>query len=129
MKKLSLLVVMQFVLLTLFAQTPKTPDQIYGQLFVDVQMNRIFPDNKTFVDCVPKRDPEAIVADYMAAKKNPALRFSLLRFVEENFQIPVSPTSNYKSDTAASVKTHIQQLWSFLKRNPDSPVKGSSLLP
>jgi len=129
MKKTSLLVVLQFILLIAFAQTPKTPDQIYGQLFVDVQMNRIFPDNKTFVDCVPKRDPKAIVADYLAAKNNPALRFSLLRFVEENFQIPGSPTSNYKSDTAASVKTHIQQLWGLLKRNPDQPVEGSSLLP
>jgi alpha,alpha-trehalase len=129
MKKLSLLVIMQFILLILFAQTPKTPDQIYGQLFIDVQMNRIFTDNKTFVDCIPKRAPKAIVADYLAAKKDTALRFSLLRFVEENFQVPVSPTSNYKSDTAGSVKTHIQQLWSFLKRNPDQPVEGSSLLP
>src|SRR6476646_11086430 len=103
MKKLSLLVVMQLMLLTVFAQAPKTPDQIYGQLFVDMQMNRIFPDNKTFVDCIPKRDPKAIVTDYLAAKHNPALRFSLLRFVEENFQVPVSPTSNYKSDTAAGV--------------------------
>src|SRR6478672_12941819 len=129
MKKLSLLVVMQFILLIAFAQIPKTPDQIYGQLFVDVQMNRIFPDNKTFVDCIPRRDPKAIVADYLAAKNNPALRFSLQRFVEENFQIPVSPTSNYKSDTAVSVKTHIQQLWSLLKRNPDQLSAGSSLLP
>jgi alpha,alpha-trehalase len=52
-----------------------------------------------------------------------------LRFVEENFKVPVSPTSQYKSDTAASVKTHIQQLWSVLRRNPDKPVEGSSLLP
>src|SRR3954465_6086559 len=104
MKKMSLLLIAQFALLTLFAQIPKTPDQIYGQLFVDVQMNRIFPDNKTFVDCVPKRDPAAIVADYIAGKQNPALRFSRLRFIDENFQIPVSPTSNYESDTAGSVK-------------------------
>lgn len=129
MKKMSLLVILQLLLLFTFAQLPKTPDQIYGQLFVDVQMSRIFPDNKTFVDCVPKRNPKAIVADYLKAKHNPALRFSLQRFVEENFEIPVSPTSQYKSDTAASVKTHIQQLWSLLKRNPDQPVEGSSLLP
>ncbi len=129
MNKMFLLLIMQFILLIAVAQAPKTPDQIYGQLFVDVQMNHIFPDNKTFVDCIPKRDPKAIVADYIKAKHNPALRFSLLRFVEENFEIPVSPTSMYKSDTAASVKTHIQQLWSVLKRNPDKPVEGSSLLP
>src|SRR6478609_4758233 len=99
MKKMSSLLLAQFALLTLFAQIPKTPDQIYGQLFVDVQMNRIFPDNKTFVDCIPKRDTEGIVADYLKTKHDSASGFSLLHFVEENFEVPVSPTSQYKSDT------------------------------
>ena len=40
------------------------PDKIYGKLFVDVQMNRVFPDGKTFVDCIPKRKPAEILADY-----------------------------------------------------------------
>ncbi len=128
MIKTLLLVVVQFLAVMVDAQTPKTPDQIYGQLFVDVQMNKIFPDNKTFADCIPKRDPAAIVTDYLKAKNNPALRFSLLRFVEENFEVPVSLTSNYHSDTAAGIKTHIRQLWSVLKRNPDTVVNGSSLL-
>lgn len=46
------------------AQAPLTPDKVYGQLFHDVQIAKIFPDGKTFVDCVPKKDPSAIVADY-----------------------------------------------------------------
>lgn len=112
-----------------FAQFPQTPDEIYGQLFIDVQMNKIFPDNKTFVDCIPKRDPKAIVADYVRVKKDSALRFSLLRFVEENFHVPVSVTSTYQSDKNGSVVTHIQQLWKVLERKPDSVVEGSSLLP
>ncbi len=111
----------------LLAQTSLPPDKIYGQLFVDVQMQRIFPDNKTFVDCVPKRDPKAIVADYLAIKKNPAIRFSLQRFIEENFEVPVNHPVAYKTDTSL-VKEHIKQLWQVLKRNPDKPVKGSSLL-
>ncbi len=129
MKKTSLFVVCFLYLSTSFAQQPATPDKIYGELFVDVQMNRIFPDNKTFVDCVPKRDPAAIVADYLKAKHDPALRFSLLQFVEQNFEIPVSPTSNYQSDKNGSVAAHIGQLWNVLKRNPDRDVEGSSLLP
>jgi len=48
-----------------FGQKVQTPDQIYGELFVDVQMSHIFPDNKTFVDCIPKRDPKEIVRDYL----------------------------------------------------------------
>lgn len=111
------------------AQTTETPDKIYGQLFVDVQMNRIFPDNKTFVDCVPKRDPAAIVEDYMQIKKNPAIKFSLQKFVEENFEVPVNTSPAYKADTTVGIKEHIRQLWQVLKRNPDKAVKGSSLLP
>ena len=44
------------------------PDKIYGKLFVDVQMGRVFPDGKTFVDCIPKRKPSEILADYETAK-------------------------------------------------------------
>ncbi len=129
MRKLLLPFLFSFIASVSFAQSPPTPDEIYGELFVDVQMNRIFPDNKTFVDCVPKRDPKAIVADYRKAKSNPALRFSLLKFVEENFEVPVSPASSYRSDKTGSVAEHIRQLWTVLKRNPDQPVEGSSLLP
>ncbi len=111
-----------------FAQFPPTPDKIYGQLFIDVQMSKVFPDNKTFADCIPKRDPKAIVADYLQIKKDSAAGFSLLRFVEQNFQVPVSVTSTYQSDKNGSVVTHIQQLWKVLERKPDSVVQGSSLL-
>lgn len=106
----------------------QTPDQIYGQLFVDVQMARIFPDNKTFVDCIPKRDPKLIVADYLKIKKNPAIKFSLKMFVEENFQIPQAPQINYVTQER-NIVAHVNNLWGVLKREKDKPVKGSSLLP
>ncbi|HEY1023855.1 MAG TPA: alpha,alpha-trehalase TreF [Sphingobacteriaceae bacterium] len=123
----SVLFLLWVVSISAFSQSVKTPDQIYKELFVDVQMKRIFPDNKTFVDCVPKRDPEAILADYRKSRNGST--FSLKRFVEGNFQIPASPTSTYKSDTSVSVKTHINELWSLLHRKPDVAVSGSSLLP
>lgn len=130
MKKFLLAFIFSFACVHfIHAQTPQPPDKIYGQLFVDVQMNKIFPDNKTFVDCIPKRDPAAIVADYLSVKKNPAIKFSLKNFVEENFEVPLSATSTYKTDTTLGIKEHINQLWQVLKRNPDTPVKGSSLLP
>jgi len=118
-----------FFLSTLaLAQAPAPPDQVYGELFRDVQMNRIFPDNKTFVDCVPKRSPAAILKDYRAAKNNPNLRFSLERFVDENFTRPASPTEAYRSDPNQDVVAHIEALWQVLKRTKDGPVTGSSLL-
>ena len=129
MKKWTLFFIFCFIIICSHAQLPQTPDVIYGDLFTDVQMNKIFPDNKTFVDCIPKRNPQAIVADYLKLKTDSAGRFSLLHFVEENFQVPVSLTSTYQSDKNGSVVAHIQQLWKVLKRNPDTEVEGSSLLP
>jgi len=103
------------------------PDKIYGKLFVDVQMDRVFQDGKTFVDCVPKRKPADIVADYEAQKGTPG--FDLHKFVFDNFELPPAPNDTYKTNTAEDVVTHIHELWSVLKRTPDKFVEGSSLLP
>ncbi len=105
-----------------------TPDQIYGDLFRDVQMNKVFADGKTFVDCIPKKDPKLIVADYKKLKANPAVKFSLQKFVEDNFTIPTAPQINYVQQEK-DVTMHIKNLWSVLKREPDTKVVGSSLLP
>jgi len=75
------------------SQTAQPPDVIYGELFRDIQMAKIFPDGKTFVDCTPKRDPKEIVKDYLAVKNNPAIKFSLKFFVDENFELPHTPNS------------------------------------
>ncbi len=117
--------------LTAGAQTnrPATPDELYGQLFTDVQLSKIFPDGKTFVDCTPRRTPAAIVKDYLAVKKNPAIRFSLKAFVEENFHVPGSPTESYVTPADEDIRTHINKLWKVLRREPDTAVAGSSLLP
>ena len=111
-----------------WGQTIAPPDKIYEELFTDVQLSRIFPDGKTFVDCVPRRDPAEILKDYRAVKNNPAVRFSLQLFVEANFIIPQPPLSDYESK-GKDVVSHINTLWTVLKRKSDSAVKGSSLLP
>ena len=111
-----------------YSQTVNTPDKIYGQLFVDVQMNQIFPDNKTFVDCIPKRNPKDIVADYNKIIHNPAVKFSLKLFVEENFTVPENPADNFRTEANEDIKIHINRLWDVLKRSPDKSVQGSSLL-
>jgi alpha,alpha-trehalase len=110
------------------AQKIQTPDLIYGPLFTDVQMARIFPDNKTFVDCTPKRKPKEIVADYLKVKNNPAIRFSLKMFVEENFNLPPDPPTFNYIQLEKDVTIHIKNLWGNLKREQDQTVEGSSLL-
>ncbi len=112
-----------------FGQTIVTtpPDKIYGKLFVDVQMNRVFVDGKTFVDCVPKRKPADIVSDYETEKAQPG--FDLKKYVLDNFELPASLADTYKTNTSEDVVTHIHNLWAVLKRTPDKAVEGSSLLP
>jgi alpha,alpha-trehalase len=110
-----------------FAQ--QTPDIIYGQLFKDVQLQRIFPDGKTFVDCTPKRNPKEIVAGYLKLKNNPLVKYTLEGFVKANFDLPINPTNTYQSNANEPIATHIKNLWQVLKRNPDRALEGSSLLP
>ncbi len=105
----------------------QTPDKIYGQLFTDVQNSAIFPDSKTFVDCTPKRNPKLIVADYLKAINNPAIRFSLPLFVEANFELQKQPNvTNIEKDK--SIEAHILDLWKVLSRAEDKKIEGSSLL-
>jgi neutral trehalase len=44
------------------------PDQVLGELFYQVQLAGIFPDQKTFVDCVPLDDPGIIVEKFNKEK-------------------------------------------------------------
>jgi alpha,alpha-trehalase len=105
---------------------PAPPDKIFGDLFVDVQMHQIFPDQKTFVDAIPKRKPSDIMYDFGLQRGS---NFKLKKFVEENFELPQAPAMNYRSDTSQDIVDHINSLWKVLKRNPDKEVEGSSLLP
>jgi alpha,alpha-trehalase len=128
MKKFPFVAVLALFSFQSMAQTVKTPDQVYGVLFKDVQMAQIFPDGKTFVDCIPKRNPKDIVKDYLAAKNNPQLRFSLKLFVEANFDLPPAPPALNYIQQEKSVVSHIKNLWGVLKRDADKVVDGSSLL-
>ena len=103
-----------------------TPDKIYGELFTAIQLQRVFPDGKTFVDCSPKRKVADIMYDY-GLQKGPG--FDLKKFVADNFNLPATPSYNYTSNTKEDLPTHIKNLWAVLKRNPDKNIEGSSLLP
>ena len=130
MKIAALSLITLFTIGSLFAQTKvQTPDQVYGELFKEVQMSRIFPDGKTFVDCIPKKDPKEIVKDYLRIKNNPAIKFSLELFVKENFEMPPAPPAVNYVQQEKDVVMHIKNLWGALKREPDKKIEGSSLLP
>lgn len=86
------------------------------ELFQLVQLRQIFPDEKTFVDCVPKRSIEEITTNY--EKEKTLTGFDLKRFVLENFELPVPHSNNYTSDPDKTVEENIERLWTVLTRQP-----------
>lgn len=113
--------------LALKAQNAETPDLVFGNLFTEVQMERIFPDNKTFVDAVPKYPPHQILASYLASKDE--ADFSLSDFVTAHFSVIGPLESHYITDNRQTVVQHINRLWTVLERMPEQPIEGSSILP
>lgn len=96
-------------------------------LFHDVQMNAVFPDSKTFVDCTPKRELEEIMADYEDLKSQPD--FDLVSFVHMNFDLPIRPKSTFATDTTLAMDEHLTRLWPVLTRKADQVEPRSSLIP
>ena len=130
MKRLLILGFIGLFWLSVFSQNSTlAPDQLYKELFHDVQMQSVFPDSKTFVDCTPKIDPDEIASNYRLWRKDSTSDKSLKQFVDENFTLPVNPHSNYQTGESEPVEKHINELWTVLSREPDKNIRGSSLLP
>lgn len=104
-----------------------TPSERYQELFVAVQMERVFKDSKTFVDCSPTHYPEHILSAYRAQRADPD--FDLRQFIDEHFsRFELSPRK-FVSDPDRSLSEHIDHLWRVLTRHPQAHPAGSSLLP
>ena len=108
------------------AAAVRTPADLYGPLFEAVQMRRIFPDGKTFVDAVAKRDAAAIVADFRRGdyRDDAALK----AFVLANFDVPAEAGAAAPSSARPPLAEHIRALWPQLTRPPLDPPAGSSAL-
>ena len=105
---------------------PQTPDILLGPLFSDVQSAKLFPDQKTFADAVPKSDPLMILADYRMQRNQSS--FDLRHFVEVNFTLP-EKGKPYVPPAGQNLREHINGLWPELTRTTDSAGKWDSLLP
>lgn len=103
----------------------KSPDDAYGELFREVQLKSIFPDSKTFPDCIPKIDAAEIMKKYEEQKKSP--KFDLRAFVLENFALPPTLSNNYVGNPNHSAEQHIDELWGILTHKPKDV--GGTLVP
>ena len=125
MKKNLCFLIALVALLQAQSQNKQTPDVLWGKLFEEVQLKRVFKDNKTFVDAVPIFSRDEILNRYAQQKLSDT--FNLTSFVNANFTLPVTPS--VKVEEGLSLKAHIEQLWDVLQRKADTKQPHSSLLP
>jgi alpha,alpha-trehalase len=98
----------------------------FSPLFHEVQMQAVFPDSKTFPDCIPLFSPQVIMNKYTASADKPG--FDLKVFVLANFRLPDAPGAAFKSTADKPVDEHIKDLWKILTRQPNT-TRNSSLIP
>ena len=106
---------------------PPSPRQLFPGLFEAVQLGRVYPDNKTFVDAVANEAPAEVLRAYAQQKDAPG--FDLKAFVAAHFTPPAAAGGQYQSQVAAGLRHHLDTLWTVLQRQPDAPARASSLLP
>lgn len=104
------------------------PEDIYLELFEVIQMSGVFPDSKTFVDSIPRRDAHDILVDFYEEIKQPG--FDLKLFLDKNFDYPEEP--EYKKlnlPKAINLEDRLKLQWDLLTREADVEVENSSLIP
>ncbi len=101
-----------------------SPDEAFGELFREVQLKSVFPDSKTFPDCIPKFESSVILENYQKQKNKPG--FDLKKFVYAHF-IVSSKNNSYVSNPKQTVEEHIQELWPILTRKPKD--EGGTMVP
>jgi len=107
-------------------ERPAPPQILFGDLYADVELDRIFPDSKEFADATPKAPPADILALYHAEK--PHSPDALRRFVLAHFDLPASIAVPSVASTPAPIRAHIDALWPVLTRETPTASPYSSLL-
>lgn len=102
------------------------PEDIYGDLFIEVQRSLIYDDNKTFVDLTPKYLPVIIMNDYEEAKKE--ANFDLKKFIDEHFLMPSNDDSLIDFGNNSDIVGSLDALWDVLLRQINDD-KDSSIIP
>lgn len=102
-----------YLIVTVFSlSTAQSPDELYKNLFVDVQLQRIFVDSKTFCDAIPHHlEPQQILVQYDQQRTETG--FNLTAFVLEHFILPNTTTVVHDKWT---IEEHCHRLWPLLTR-------------
>lgn len=97
------------------------------ELFTDVQVSRIFADQKAFADCIPKAETSVILQEYQKQKQENT--FNLAAFVAEYFEVPPYNEVFFVSDTSVAPEFHVAKLWDILTTTFNTSIGTSIGLP
>ena len=108
-------------------ERPEPPQVLFGDLYADVELERVFPDGKEFADATAKSPPAEILALYHSQKPN-SLE-GLKRFVVTHFNLPAQASTPQALSEQVPIRRHIDALWTLLTREEPIVPAYSSLLP
>jgi alpha,alpha-trehalase len=108
-------------------EQPIAPQVLFGDLYADVELQRVFPDSKEFADATPKSPPPDILELYRA--QTPFSLEALKRFIAAHFDLPAEPAALPVTSEPAPIRQHIDALWESLTRDTPTTAPYSSLLP
>lgn len=93
----------------------KSPDEVMGTFFEDVQRQRVYSDGKTFVDMVPRKRAKALAKEYALERHDPD--FNLQEFVNRHFyEFNPSRRHTYVPTDETTAREHVANLWPTLRR-------------
>lgn len=97
-------------------RTGKSPEELFGELFEQVQLNQVYDDGKTFVDLLPRKRITEILKEYKLASRDP--EFDLREFTSRHFYefAPHKDDTRYNTSPADNPVDHIDGLWNQLER-------------
>ncbi|HEY2686667.1 MAG TPA: alpha,alpha-trehalase TreF [Steroidobacteraceae bacterium] len=106
---------------------PSSPAELFGELFHQVQVRRLFPDGKHFVDMPPLLAPRRIMSNYQ--RLGPLDDRALAAFVAEHFAAPATYLMRPRGGISVPLREHINSTWDLLARECEPEANHSSLLP
>jgi alpha,alpha-trehalase len=107
----------------------RSPAELFGELLHEVQMRRIFPDGKYFVDMEPRSHPAEIMACHRRLGSCDDSR--LAAFIAEHFDPPSNSAAAMKAhgnDPRETLLDRIRGTWDGLVRRPQTVPEFSSAL-
>ncbi len=105
-----------------------SPQQLYGELFQQVQLQAFWPDSKHFADAEALRLSPAAIGERFEEERQRS-GFDLRAFVLQHFRLPTSlPNTPTLRANPPPLNAHLRALWPQLIRQ-DPPDAGGSCLP